>query len=112
MAKRTQTSTTVTPEVAPLDPQLRRRVVVEGITPQVDGGQFPIKRTPGEDVIVEADVFADGHDSLAAVLLWRPQGQERWNETPMEPLGNDRWRARLSITEMTPYEYAVEGWVE
>src|SRR4029453_11994548 len=47
-----------------------------------------------------------------AVVLWRPQGQDRWNETPMEPLGNDRWRARFRITEMTAYEYAVEGWID
>jgi starch synthase (maltosyl-transferring) len=113
MAKRKQTAvTTATPEAPALDPQLSRRVVVEGITPQVDGGQFPIKRTPGEDVIVEADVFADGHDTLAAVVLWRPQGQDRWNETTMEALGNDRWRARFRITEMTAYEYAVEGWID
>ena len=112
MAKRKQTAVTAPPEAPALDPQLGRRVVVEGITPQVDGGQFPIKRTPGEDVIVEADVFADGHDALTAVVLWRPQGQDRWNETPMEALGNDRWRARFRITEMTAYEYAVEGWID
>src|SRR4051794_10210034 len=112
MAKRTQASTTATPDAPALDPQLRRRVIVESVTPQVDGGEFPIKRTPGEDVIVEADVFTDGHDSLAAVLLWRPQGQAHWNETPMLMVGNDRWRARFRITEMTAYEYAVEGWVD
>src|SRR6476620_9599376 len=105
MAKRKQTAVTAPPEAPALDPQLGRRGVVEEITPQVDGGQFPIKRTPGEDVIVEADVFADGHDALTAVVLWRPQGQDRWNETPMEALGNDRWRARFRITEMTAYEY-------
>jgi starch synthase (maltosyl-transferring) len=112
MAKRTQTSTTVTPEAPALDAQLLRRVVVEAVTPQVDGGQFPIKRTPGEDVIVEADVFADGHDTLAVALLWRPQGKDSWNETLMEAIGNDRWRARFRITEMTAYEYAVEGWID
>jgi starch synthase (maltosyl-transferring) len=112
MAKRTQTSATATTDRPALDPALRRRVVVEGITPQVEGGLFPVKRTPGEDVIVEADVFADGHDALAAMLLWRPCGQERWNETPMDALGNDRWRARFRITEMAPYEYAIEGWVD
>jgi starch synthase (maltosyl-transferring) len=112
MAKRTQISATTSPETPSLDPHLRRRVVVEAITPQVDGGQVPIKRTPAEDVTVEADIFADGHDSLAAVLLWRPQGQSQWNETPMDAVGNDRWRARFRITEMTAYEYAVEGWID
>jgi starch synthase (maltosyl-transferring) len=112
MAKRTQKTAAAEADVPPLDPRLLRRVVVEQVTPQVDAGQVPIKRTPGEDVIVEADIFADGHDALAAALLWRPQGQERWNETPMEAAGNDRWRARFRITEMTGYEYAVEGWID
>ncbi|MFL6180582.1 MAG: maltotransferase domain-containing protein, partial [Actinomycetes bacterium] len=56
MAKRTQISATTSPETPSLDPHLRRRVVVEAITPQVDGGQVPIKRTPAEDVTVEADI--------------------------------------------------------
>ena len=45
----------------------RRRVVIEGIRPQVDGGRFPIKRVVGDEVLVEADVFADGHDVFDGV---------------------------------------------
>ena len=45
----------------------RRRAVVEAVRPEVDGGRFPIKRTVGEEVVVTADVFADGHDQVAAV---------------------------------------------
>ena len=41
----------------------RRRVVIEGISPEVDGGRFPAKRTVGDAVHVEADIFTDGHDS-------------------------------------------------
>ena len=50
-----------------LDPALQRRIVIESVAPEVDGGRFPIKRTPGETVTVEADVFADGHDIVIAV---------------------------------------------
>ena len=53
-----------------LDPALQRRVIVEGLHPEVDAGRFPIKRTAGEDVVVGADIFTDGHDSLAAALLY------------------------------------------
>ena len=53
------------------DSPTQSRVVVEAITPQVDGGRFPIKRTVGDTVVVEADVFADGHDNVAAVLKYR-----------------------------------------
>ena len=34
-----------------------KRVIIEGVAPQVDGGEFPIKRTRGERVVVEADIF-------------------------------------------------------
>src|SRR4030095_10120232 len=44
----------------------RKRVVIEGVAPEVDSGRFPIKRVTGESVVVEADVFADGHDSVAS----------------------------------------------
>src|SRR5437868_2393495 len=41
----------------------RRRVVIENVTPQIiDGGRYPIKRVVGESVLVEADIFVDGHD--------------------------------------------------
>jgi starch synthase (maltosyl-transferring) len=96
----------------PLDPQLRRRVVIESVDPEIDAGRYPIKRTPGEHVVVEADVFADGHDALAAVVLWREQGTDTWNEEPMTALGNDRWRARFPIARLAAYEYTVEGWID
>src|SRR5829696_3261783 len=57
------------------DPTLLRRVVVEGVHPEVDAGRFPIKRTAGEDVVVHADIFTDGHDTLAASLLYRRSGE-------------------------------------
>src|ERR1051325_7734885 len=52
----------------PLAEALSRRVVVERIRPEIDGGRFPIKRTVGETVDVTATVFADGHDVLVAML--------------------------------------------
>src|SRR5690349_1860128 len=95
-----------------LDPRLLRRVVVEAVAPEIDGGRLAIKRTPGEQVIVEADVYADGHDTLGAAVLWRRRGDERWNETAMTPLGNDRWRAAFAIGERRDSEYTVEGWID
>jgi len=96
----------------PLDPGLPRRVVIENVMPQVDEGRFPVKRTVGEDVIVEADIFADGHDALAAVVLWRRAGKTAWHEAPMEALGNDRWRAAFTTADFAGYEFTVEGWVD
>ena len=47
----------------------RTRVVVEAVTPQIDGGRFAVKRVVGDMVRVEAEVFGDGHDLVRARLL-------------------------------------------
>jgi starch synthase (maltosyl-transferring) len=96
------------PDPAPVD---RRRVIIEGIEPCVDGGRFPIKRSIGERVEVSADIFADGHDVLAAALRYRGPGDEAWQEVPMVLEGNDRWTATFAVERLGSYEYAVRGWV-
>src|SRR4029079_7797417 len=90
----------------------KARVVIENITPQVDCGRFPVKRTIGEPVTVEADVFADGHDMVACVLLYRVRGTEEWQRAPMSALVNDRWTARFTPRELGQYEYTVSAWVD
>ncbi len=92
--------------------QGRRRVVIEGVEPEVDAGRFPIKRTVGEKVEVEADAFTDGHDALSLRLLWRHEGADRWEEAPLRELGNDRWRGEFTVTRLGRYRYTVEGWVD
>ena len=42
--------------------------VIENLQPLIDGGRYPIKRVVGEDLVVEADIFKDGHDIVAAAL--------------------------------------------
>ena len=108
-----KTRATVLDAEPPSDPRLLRRVVIEGVAPEVDGGRFPIKRTVGEEVTVEADIFADGHDALAAALLWRRAGGDaRWSEAPMTPLGNDRWTASFTIDALSDYEYTIDAWID
>ena len=90
----------------------RKRVVIEGIQPEVDGGRFPAKRTIGDQVTVEADAFTDGHDSIAVALLVHKEGSKKWTEIPMKPLGNDRWSAHFVVTEIGRYGFVVQGWVD
>jgi len=90
----------------------RRRVIIEGITPAVDGGRFPAKRTVGDQVRVEADIFTDGHDAIAALLLARREGTEDWTEIPMQALVNDRWFAAFRVSELGRYTFKVQGWVD
>ena len=101
-----------------------RRLIVERIHPEIDGGRFPIKRTVGESVAVTVDLFADGHDLVTGVLKYRVAGPPRWlergaapapqpwTEVPLTELGDDRWGASFVVTEPGEYEYTVEGWID
>ncbi|PYR97926.1 MAG: alpha-1,4-glucan--maltose-1-phosphate maltosyltransferase, partial [Acidobacteria bacterium] len=86
------------------------RVVIQGVQPEIDCGRFPIKRTIGETVDVEADVFADGYDVVACVLRYRHEDDETWSEIAMEPLGNDHWRAQFAVGKLGQYIYTIAGW--
>jgi starch synthase (maltosyl-transferring) len=86
--------------------------VIEALTPLVDAGRYPVRRIAGDDLAVEADIFKDGHDAVAAVLKWRKAGAATWHEAPMLPLVNDRWRGVASSFEPGPYEYTVEAWTD
>src|SRR5262252_8921238 len=89
----------------------RLRVVIGRLSPEIDGGRFAIKRVAGEKVVVEADVFADGHDQVSCqILYWLDENQPQ--VSPMKPLGNDRWRGEFSVAELGKYRYTVEGWVD
>jgi starch synthase (maltosyl-transferring) len=90
----------------------RKRVVIENMKPEFNGGRFPAKRVVGESVAVSADIFSDGHDSLSARLLYRHEREKAWKEVPLEPRENDRWEARFTVTELGAYVYTVEGWVD
>jgi starch synthase (maltosyl-transferring) len=80
--------------------------------PEIDCGHFAIKRTVGDEVVVSADIFAEGHDVLRAVVLHRPRGAEHWSEEPMTALVNDRWAGRFVVPALGRYEYTIEGWVD
>ena len=99
-------------EVRPAAPERPSRVVIEEVTPELDGGRFPVKRTVGEEVVVEADVLAEGHDVLRAVVLHRAESEGAWTEVPMTPIGHDRWRAAFVVRVLEPHRYTVEAWVD
>jgi starch synthase (maltosyl-transferring) len=82
------------------------------VTPQVDGGRFPVKRVVGDLFEVQADVFADGHDEVRARLSWRHASSKDWEQVEMEALDNDRWRAAVPLKEVGRLEFFVSGWVD
>src|SRR5687768_5251468 len=90
----------------------RARVVIAGVQPEIDSGRFPVKRTVGEKLVVEADIFADGHDALSAVVLYRAESELQWQEVPMRFLGNDRWDGGFRVTTLGTYVYTVQAWLD
>jgi starch synthase (maltosyl-transferring) len=90
----------------------RSRVIIEHVYPEIDCGKYPVKRVTGEKVEVSADIYADGHNELKAVLLYRRQGKKNWEEIPMKHISNDRWEASFGVHETGWYEYTIEGWVD
>src|SRR6478752_8925141 len=87
-------------------------VVIDNVQPLIDCGRSPIKRIVGEDLAVEADIFKDGHDVVAAVLKWRVVGRRAWRETPMIFVDNDRWRGVCTLYDQAIHEYTVEAWTD
>jgi len=94
------------------DAPSQARVIIEDLKPEINGGRFPIKRVIGERVVVEADIFTDGYDSISALLLYRKENDPEWAETPMEPLDNDRWRGSFAVAELGRYRYTVLAGVD
>jgi starch synthase (maltosyl-transferring) len=90
----------------------RQRVTIEGVTPEVDAGRYPVKRVCGDAVVVEADIFADGHDVLRCLLLYRREDSASWREVAMQPLVNDRWRAEFYVTDLGRYRYTLMAWID
>jgi starch synthase (maltosyl-transferring) len=95
-----------------INPANARRVVVENVHPQVDCGRFPIKRTVGDRVAVEANIFVDGHDILYAVLRHKPQSQADWDEVPMEALPNDVWEGEFTVATEGRHLYTLQAWID
>jgi starch synthase (maltosyl-transferring) len=90
----------------------RSRVIIEGVQPEVDAGLFPAKRVVSDSVVVEADIFADGHDVLSAVVLYRHASEKKFREVRMIPMPNDRWRAEFAVEQLGYTIYTIEAWVD
>lgn len=84
-----------------------RPVIIENVTPELDGGRHAVKREVGERVTVEADIFAEGHGLLAARLRFRKKGPHSWCEVAMCKGMNERWNASFVAAEIGRYQYTV-----
>ncbi|WP_133646680.1 maltotransferase domain-containing protein [Paraburkholderia flava] len=89
------------------------RIAIEDVSPAVDGGRFPVKRIVGERVEVRAAIFAEGHDKIAAAVIWRAAGETAWYEArmlPMQPAGTDLWHAHIPLERLGRHEFTLCVW--
>ena len=87
------------------------RILIENVSPEIDGGRYPAKRVVGDDVVISADLLRDGHDRLAAVLRYRFEDQD-WHEEPFAQIENDRWDARFQPDRAGRWHYTIEAWTD
>ena len=85
---------------------------IEDVFPSIDGGRFPVKRIVGEPVEVWADIYRDGHDVIAAALIWRREVDREWRREPMTMDSNDRWSGSFVPTTPGRHVYAIEAWTD
>jgi len=88
------------------------RVIIENITPLINCGEFPLKSVVNEIIPVTADVIGDGHDIIAASVLYKHEKEKNWKEIRMIPGENDSWNGTFQVIKQGFYQYKIEGWVD
>src|SRR4029078_7693931 len=87
------------------------RVVIERVTPELDGGRYPVKRVVGETIRVGVDILKDGHDLIGARILYRGPGDGAWSEAPwFYAYDEDRWWSEFVPERIGRWEFVVEAW--
>lgn len=89
-----------------------QRIVIEEVHPEIDCGNFPIKRCINETITVDAKIFAEGHDDLGAAIKYRSEKSTHWQIEPLTALGNDSWQGSFKVTEIGWYYYTIIAWVD
>lgn len=87
-------------------------IVIENISPEVDSGTYLAKTSIGENFIVRANIFKDGHDVLRAILKYRSKNSRAWKQVEMKNLGNDLWEASFIPEKLGIFLYTIEAWYD
>ena len=93
----------------------RQRTVIEAVTPSVNRGYFASKHIVGDPVSVEANIFADGHDVVTAVVHYRSHTGARptaWRESFMSPVGNDHFEGKFIADRIGRWEFRIQSWID
>ncbi|HEY5375088.1 MAG TPA: alpha-1,4-glucan--maltose-1-phosphate maltosyltransferase [Polyangiaceae bacterium] len=87
------------------------QLVIENVSPKLDAGRYPIKRVIGSVIEVGADIFKDGHDLIAARILYRRPGEATSRVAPFSyRFDADRWHGSFKADQIGLWQYDVEAW--
>jgi len=88
-------------------------VVIECVTPEVDGGRYPVKRVVGDTVLVGADIIKEGHDRVAARVIYKTPGDADWSTSPLEyDYDSDRWYGAFTVDRIGRWTFTIEAWTD
>ncbi|MBT8259581.1 MAG: DUF3416 domain-containing protein, partial [Bacteroidia bacterium] len=92
--------------------QNQKRVVIDYVYPQINNGEFFIKRVVDEVIQVQAHVFGDGHDLVGASLLFKHEKERKWKDIRMSHVMNDEWQSSFTVEKQGFYDYKVQAWID
>ncbi|HEU5174742.1 MAG TPA: alpha-1,4-glucan--maltose-1-phosphate maltosyltransferase [Gemmatimonadaceae bacterium] len=88
-------------------------LAIECVSPELDAGRFPVKRIVGDVVEVGADIFKEGHDQIAARILYRGPNDTDWRTAPMAfDFDDDRWSGIFTVDRIGRWTFCVEAWTD
>ena len=88
-------------------------LVIECVSPALDGGRYPVKRIVNDTVWVGADIIGNSHDQLAARVIHKGPGDAQWITSPMEyDADSDRWYGAFTVDRIGRWAFSVEAWTD
>ena len=85
-------------------------IVIERVSPSVNAGEFATKHVVGRPMVIEADIFADGHDLLSAEVIWWSADEDERRSAKLTHIANDRWRGTITPDRVGRHYFSVEAW--
>ena len=88
------------------------RLGIDDVSPVVSAGRYPAKAVVGEHIPVQATVWREGHDKLAATVTWRGPNDRVARQTRMHEvgIGLDRWGATVVPDHEGAWTFRIDAW--
>ncbi len=91
---------------------MRNRTIITNVKPALEGGKYFIKRVPGEDVNVSADIYCDGDDTIKASVLFKKSDEKKWSEAPLFHTSGESWAGSFTVESEGMYDYKIGAWAD